>query len=221
MELVIPTVIFVVCVLTLHYILSNLFNFRSANTKYFLLHFLVNMYIVSLILPDVIKTIKDPIKPITASIYPSLLTVLFHTYHVMFYDDIAHDEKIHHLVNVYITSPLLWYNYNGLCNYALFYLMGLPGGITYFLLFLKDIDKIKSVTEKNISKHLNLWVRCPGAITVVFSIYIQLLYNPQAYKGFSFVVAIIAMIGTYWNGIYFMQTIVESHTRKLLNTQTK
>ena len=161
----------------------------------------------------------DPVHFENVSIYPSFITLLFHTYHILSYDSIPRDEKVHHLVNVYVTLPVLWFNYNKICNYAHFFMMGLPGGITYLLLFLKDLNVINTLTEKLISKHLNLWIRCPGTITIVFIIYIQILYNPYSFVGMGYVAAIISMIGTYWNGIYFTQTIVESHVTKSLEQQ--
>lgn len=217
-DIIPASIVFFCCLLISHYVLKS-FNFRSQITKYFLLHFFTNMYVVYLVLPDVMDTITDPVHFENVSIYPSFITLLFHTYHILFYDSIPRDEKVHHLVNVYVTIPSLWFNYNKICNYAQFFMMGLPGGITYLLLFMKDIGLIDTLTEKLISKHLNLWIRCPGAITIVFIIYIQILYCPDSFVGMGFVSAIISMMGTFWNGIYFMQTIVESHvTRSIQHT---
>lgn len=208
--------IFFTILLVLHYVLVKC-KFRSDNTKYFLLHFLVNMYILHLVWRDAVQTVWDPIDYKQTDIYPSVVTVLFHTYHVLLYNDIPRDEKIHHLVNVYITSPLLWFNYNKVCNFALSIMMGLPGGLTYGLLFLKDIGIINPIIEKHISANLNLWLRCPGAICVAFIIYIQMRYNPDEFNGLPFITGIVSIIGTYWNGIYFMKTIVESRTIYMIN----
>jgi len=204
--------IFFTILLILHYVLVK-FNFRSENTKYFLLHFLVNMYIVHLVWRDALETIWNPLDFKVAEIYPSFIAVLFHTYHLLFYNDIQRDEKLHHLVNVYVTSPLIWFNYNKVCNFALSIMMGLPGGITYGLLFLKDINAINPITEKNISASLNLWIRCPGAICVAGVIYIQMIYRTDIFNGLCFITGIVSIVGTYWNGIYFMQTIVESRVK--------
>ena len=212
--------VFFAILVTLHYILSR-FNFRSTSTKYFLLHFLVNMYIIYLVWRDVLDTLWDPIEYKVVEIYPSFITVLFHTYHVIFYDDIPYDEKVHHMVNVYITLPLLWMCYNKACNFALSVMMGLPGGLTYGLLFLKDINIIESITEKNISANLNLWIRCPGAICAAMIVYMQMRYHPEIFNGLTFIVGIISIIGTYWNGIYFMRTIVESRIKYIMRENMK
>jgi hypothetical protein len=197
-----------------HVVLSTL-KFRNQNTKYYLMHFFANMHIVSLTFPYVVETMIDPVKFINTDIFPSVTTVIFHTYHVLFYNNISIDEKIHHLINVYGTLPLLWYNYNYMCNFALFFLMGLPGGITYILLFLKDIGIVSSLTEKRISKHLNLWIRCPGSIVSITLIYVQMIYNPNKYDNYSRMIGWLSIVGTYWNGIYFTKSITESHIRKL------
>lgn len=207
--------IFFTVLIVLHYILI-LCNFRSTNTKYFLLHFLVNMYIIYLVWGDVVDTLWNPIEYKVVEIYPSFITILFHTYHILFYDDIPHDEKMHHLINVYITLPLLWMCYNKVCNFALSIMMGFPGGITYALLSLRNLDIISHITEKNISANLNLWIRCPGAICVAMIVYMQMRYHPDIYSGLTFIIGIISIIGTYWNGIYFMRTIVESRIRYIM-----
>lgn len=212
--------VFFTVLVILHYILS-LFNFRSNNTKYFLLHFLVNMYIIYLVWQDVFDTLWYPLDYKVVEIYPSFVTVLFHTYHILFYDDIPYDEKMHHLVNVYITLPLLWLCYNKVCNFALSIMMGLPGGLTYGMLFLKDLNLIESITEKNISANLNLWIRCPGAICVAIIVYIQMKCHPEIFTGITFIIGIISIVGTYWNGIYFMRTIVESRIKYIVRENTK
>jgi len=205
----------------LGHIILNMIKFQNQNTKYYLMHFFTNIHMVMITYEHVIKTLLDPVKFVSTDIYPSVTTVLFHTYHVLYYDNISVDEKVHHLINVYVTLPLLWYNYNYMCNFALFFLMGLPGGITYLLLFLKDIKIISSLTEKRISKHLNLWIRCPGSIISITLIYIQMLYNPDKYDTYSKIVAWISIIGTYWNGIYFTKTITESHIKQLCKNTIK
>jgi hypothetical protein len=85
---------------------------------------------------------------------------------------------------------------------------GFPGGITYLLLVLKDMDIISSIREKHISKHLNMWIRIPGAIIVGYIIFINAIDSESyiAYYSLLFCTA-----GCFWNGIYFGSTIISSY----------
>lgn len=213
MSYIINTCIFLIVLSILHKALSKV-KFPTANSKYFALHALLNAYMITLVMPDVILTIKDPIVFRKSSFYPSFLTFLFHIYHIYCYDNIPSDEKVHHLVNVFLMTPMLWYSYNSLCNFGLFFMMGLPGGTTYAMLVMRDMGIMSSLTEKKISRLLNLWLRAPGCIVTVVLIYIQLLYTEGMKSDWIIMfVAIFSMVGIFWNGVYFMQTIVESYVR--------
>lgn len=189
---------------------------NTNNTLYFLFHFGFNMYSVSHTINSVITTFNNPLiltkTPNTLSFY----VLLFHIYHVILTKgDISIDEWLHH-IKVFILCPLLWLHYNNLCDFGMFFMTGLPGGITYLLLFLKNMKLIENTTEKYISKHLNLWIRAPGCIITAYLIYLSryhgnfgaldIMGTPKKFGIY------LAMFGSIWNGMYFASTIVESYS---------
>jgi len=184
------------------------------NTIYFLMHFGLNMFCVYNCAYNVIDLIKKPTEiklvPNTMAIY----VFLFHAYHILLCgaSKIDPDEMIHH-IGVFISCPLMCIRYNNLCDMGMFAMTGLSGGITYLLLYLKNMHYIKSITEKRASKHLNMWIRNPLCILTSYIIYLNYIANGSIYKypllyqfgvGFCFV-------GTFMNGVYFASTIIESH----------
>jgi hypothetical protein len=185
------------------------------NTLYFLFHFFFNMYSVSHTIKNVVITFHNPLvltkRPNTLSFY----VLLFHIYHVILTKgNIALDEWLHH-IKVFILCPLLWLHYTNLCDFGMFFMTGLPGGITYLLLFLKNVKLIENTTEKYISKHLNLWIRAPGCIITAYLIYLNCYHGKFGdlnAMGVSKKFGIyLAMFGSIWNGMYFASTIVESY----------
>ena len=89
---------------------------------------------------------------------------------------------------------------------------GIPGGITYLMLFLQKFDKIDKMNEKKISMYLNIWLRAPLCIIFSTLLYIK---NIQAYNItndlYNYYLTLNMIIFTSINGIHFMHTITESH----------
>jgi hypothetical protein len=191
--------------------------FNSENTLYFLSHFVFNMYSVSQTINSVIITFNNPLlltkRPNTLSFY----VLLFHIYHVILTKcNIAFDEWLHH-IKVFMLCPLLWLYYTNLCDFGMFFMTGLPGGITYLLLFMKNLKLIENKTEKYISKHLNLWIRAPGCIITAYLIYLNRYHGNfgeiKTMKKSQKFGIYLAMFGSIWNGMYFASTIVESYSK--------
>jgi hypothetical protein len=191
----------------------------TENTLYFLLHFLFNMYSVSKSLGDVKKLLNSPLVILDRNNSLSFYVILFHLYHIFLTKgNIAFDELLHHF-KVFILCPILCIHYTNLCNFGMFFMTGLPGGITYFLLFLKNLKLIKSDTEKKVSKHLNLWLRAPGCVITSYIVYLNYVNNNFGKLTFIHKVGIyVAMFGNLWNGMYFAKTIVESSYKNELRT---
>jgi hypothetical protein len=99
---------------------------------------------------------------------------------------------------------------------------GLPGGITYLLLFLKSLGFVKNKTEKRISKHLNMWIRAPGCVISSYIIYLNYINNTLGDMNWIKLLAVwISIFGNFWNGMYFASTIIESYAKSLLNVTMK
>ena len=197
------------------------FKKESFTTSYFMLHFLVNFIITVLCLPYFLTLFYDPnginetydneymdIYWYIKYTYPILIGL--HTYHLIDYKNINTSEIIHHIITY------IFYYISYKLNHPFYYvhlicMSGVPGGITYYMLFLEKINAIKSITEKYISMNINFWIRCPGCI-----IYSTLLYDRMIYMYDSVCPIHLFLIAfSLINGIYFTTTIVESYYTKL------
>ena len=197
--------IFMISVIMLH----KYINFEKKTTKYFLMHFIFNMYVSFNTFTDTLNIIKYPYQVENVENYISFLVVIFHIYHIICYrDKIEIDEMIHHIWSVFILMPITWLYYCNIANASLFFMTGLPGGITYLLLVLKDNNKISSITEKYISKQLNMWLRIPGSVIVGYIIFVNAVISESYITYFSL---LFCSIGSIWNGIYFGSTIIQSY----------
>ena len=181
------------------------------NHIYFLLHFIVNLINTFLLIPLINHLIYDPLGDNLDisywvnlnEIYPMIIGL--HTFHLIhIYKKIYYDEIFHH-----ITTHIFWYYILELKNpiyiAGIIGMSGIPGGITYLMLFLQKYNYLSKQTEKKISMYLNIWVRMP--ICIIFStlLYIKSLTNNVFYG------TLFMSIFTMINGIHFMHNIIESY----------
>ncbi len=185
--------------------------------KYYLIHSLNNIYIVYLTLPSVIYTYTNFITfyDFESEMTSVILTYALHLYHfIVYYNKLRFDDWLHHILMCGLALPLaVLANGGSLLGHSLFFLTGLPGGIDYFLLFLNRNNLIERLTEKKINSYLNLWLRCPGCIAHSILTVVG-YYMFQEILAVSYVQVIACWFTTivvYWNGIYFMNQVVENY----------
>jgi hypothetical protein len=191
--------------------------FREFNTTYFLLHFIVNCINTYLLIPLIYNIIYDPIgKYILMDnwnkldiIYPMIIGL--HTFHLVHnISKIYYDEIIHHILT-HIFWYFISYTDNPFYIAPIIAMSGIPGGITYLLLFINKYNLISRITEKKISMYLNIWLRAPMCIIFATLLYIQGCNNNIFYETLFMVLFIIV------NGIHFMHNITESYYINILN----
>ena len=134
-----------------------------------------------------------------------------HFYHILWYfNKLRFDDWLHHIIMILIVLPISYFTEcPNLIGHSFFFLIGLPGGIDYVLLFLVRNNIINKITEKKINRELNLWIRCPGCIASSVLIYINI--NQNIYNTATIICSYIIMIAIYWNGIYFMNQTVSNY----------
>jgi hypothetical protein len=185
--------------------------FKDFNHSYFLMHFIVNLINTTLLLPLINHMIYDPLGKYIINddytnldiIYPMIIGL--HTFHLIHHlNKINYDEIIHHFV-----TQLFWYLIhiadNPIYLSGIISMSGIPGGITYLLLFLQKYNIVDKITEKKISMYLNLWIRAPLCIVYSTIVYIIGLNN-----GLYFGSLFMAIFSTI-NGIHFMHNIIASY----------
>jgi len=180
------------------------------NTSYFALHFGVNAVNTYLLLPYCYNLFINPLNNIynnnkISYIYPMVIGL--HTFHLVHnLKKINYDEIIHHIL-----THIFWYvsyiNNDPIYIAPMIMMSGIPGGITYLLLFLEKLNKIDKLYEKKISMYLNIWLRSPGCIIFSTLLYIKNLNN----IGFNYYITLFTILFTFINGVHFMHNIVYSY----------
>jgi hypothetical protein len=185
--------------------------FIDFNQIYFLLHFIVNFINTILLLPLINHLFSDPLgNNLILSdwtnldiIYPMIIGLhMFHLVHHI--HNIKYDEIIHHIL-----THIFWY-YIYILNNPIYIagiisMSGIPGGITYLMLFLQKYNIISKISEKKISMYLNIWIRSPLCIIFSTLLYIKSLENDMFYE------TLFMCLFTMINGIHFMHNITESY----------
>lgn len=208
--------VFIIVLIMLHKLIRD-----NGSTKYFMIHFLFNMYVVCATYRDMLNSLIYVNQLYKIDTFSSFTIIIFHIYHIIAYkNNITYDDIIHHILNVFVIIPITWLHSNNLISAGLFFMTGLPGGIIYLCLWLRDHKYISKITEKTISKNINIWIRSPGCIIVSYLIWqgantkqLEVNCSPIFYNLLTF----ILIGGIYWNGIYFANTIVESYTMHKYN----
>lgn len=174
-------------------------------SRYFFAHFLHNILVAFFTVPTIKEVLINPIQN-NQDLYilvPSYLTSILgalHIYHLTFYK-IGFDEIFHHIFAIYFH----FFKLNKMLLASLFFMTGLPGGITYLLLILVRYNFITKLTEKRISKHLNLWCRMPGILFFASILLLNMINNPFEIQNY------LTIFYMFWNSIHFTKTITESY----------
>lgn len=206
--------------ITLLYFISKLLKFKyDDSTQYFILHFIHNMIITSIVAPYCMTMLWDPIGVqddylLYKNNYEFLFPMIcgLHTFHLLkSYNKIQYDEILHHVIT-YVFGFINHILYHPFYYSYLIIVPGIPGGITYLLLFLQKLGYIESLTEKKYSYLLNVWVRAPFTIVWATLAYSRLIYIEESYL--NRILILISMFFIPLNGIHFMTTIAQSYFKQ-------
>ena len=136
------------------------------------------------------------------SIWPAILTLALHLYHVMFFK-LRYEDKIHHLLFIPLLLCNLSYESK---NVTLFFACGFPGMISYIALCLKKYGIITHEKTRQIAFYQNLWLRAPGLLFSSFSVFYSHVYA----KKLSTSVLITCLLASI-NGMYYLQQIARKY----------
>jgi len=181
---------------------------------YYAVHVVHNLLIVSLTVSDVwnsfvhFNTLRN-YEPNNAA---AILCYALHLYHVMYYwRTFRSDDWLHHGLMVGIALPLSQQLRAGpLLGANLFFTTGLPGAISYGLLFANRNDWIDNLTTKRWNAATNLWIRAPGCV-VQATLALLTICTMQRVSNDQMLATIIIAALTAWNGLYFMQQSIRSN----------
>lgn len=141
------------------------------SARWFALHAAVNAVVVAFSARDVAAFLAKPLCAMLSahsSWVPSHSGLALHAYHLVGFTSLRAEDIAHHVIFA-LPMALLDFSFawGRMVNFFLFWVTGLPGGITYALLVLVKTGRLSPLREKQISAGLNTWLRTPGL--VIFS----------------------------------------------------
>ena len=192
---------------------------------YFAVHVLHNMAIVATTASDVLVSFADfgnlTDRPVTwSAVY---MCYALHLYHCLLYwRAFRMDDWLHHGLMIGVALPLGSTVPAGpLMGMNLFFTTGLPGGVSYALLFAEKNGWISQTVSRRWNARMNLWIRSPGCVamaTLTLAMLLSQSLSLSQVKVTTWEKAVtVATTGlTVWNGQYFMEQVVTANA--LTNT---
>jgi len=180
---------------------------------YYGVHVIHNLLIVALTAADVRDSFANfntlhQYEPNQAA---AALCYALHLYHIMYYwRTFRFDDWLHHGLMVGVALPLSQQLRAGpLLGANLFFTTGLPGAISYGLLFAERNGWIDTLEAKKANAATNLWIRAPGCVMHATLSLLTLCTMPRVSADQRVATVLIAAL-TAWNGLYFMQQSIRA-----------
>ena len=187
--------------------------------RYYLLHSMNNLSVVLTTYPAISYTFNNLY---TFYEYPfdwraSIVTGALHGYHIIeYHKKFTYYDYLHHGTMCFIALPIgIYINSGSMLDFSLFFICGLPGLIDYFLLFLVRNNWMDRMTEKKWNNSINLWLRCPGCISISTLIATAIMnVEPGIFTNIEVFLIYLIIFLNYWNGVYFMKLVVSDYAKQ-------
>jgi hypothetical protein len=144
---------------------------RFGKERYYALHVMVNSIVLWFCVDDMLSSWKDPINcnaciegKNCASLVPLVFNIALHVYHPLAFKTNRMDW-IHHIPAYIVQFSTICFLWGGSINFGHFAIVGLPGGIDYALLVALGQGLVSRQTYKTYCAKINVWMRCPLAIS--------------------------------------------------------
>jgi len=184
--------------------------------RYFSLHGVWNIIITVLILPDLYKTMIDPLNALSPGYnftrWPIVFVAILHVWHCVAYNGLTSDDYFHHIVFAggLSTINFLW-DWGYSTNFMLFFICGLPGGLDYLMLSAVKHGYLAKISEKRINQLLNIWCRGPGCIAAACLVWVNWM-NGNA-DHIPVPIKLVTILLALTNGQYYSRRVVASWAR--------
>jgi hypothetical protein len=174
---------------------------------YYAVHVVHNLAITALTVGDVWASFTrfGAARPINwLAVY---LCYALHLYHVIdYYPVFRFDDWLHHGLMIGVALPLGCSVPSGAllgCN--LFFTTGLPGAISYALLFAERNAILDRPIVKRYNAATNLWLRAPGCVAhAALTVALALTSGQNMFS------SLLISGLTAWNGLYFMRQALQA-----------
>jgi hypothetical protein len=191
---------------------------RGFVRPYYAVHVIHNAAIVALTAGDVWRSFADFYNiQFHDTNWPAIiLCFALHFYHIIDYrPTLRMDDWLHHGLMIGVALPIATMLPVGgsLVGANLFFTTGLPGGISYGLLFAQRNGWITREQEKKYNVPVHAWIRGPGCIANATLVLVIALSSAAVATWWQLFGAGLIAATTYWNGVYFTRQVIESGLR--------
>ena len=190
----------------------------SNKSRWFQLHAVINLIIVSIIWKDVnnyYMYLFDAIKDKESDLDNCFIIVL-HVYHCLFFTNLTRLDYFHHLLFVIMgVLPSLILIKTNIIKLLTFTGCGLPGLIEYTSLVLMKHDYLRVLQQKNINSYMYVYFRNPLAMFNLSFIYISYINGYLANE--SPYILLYVMTLTYFNATFYNKLAVENYRNTYYN----
>ena len=184
---------------------------KGFQKPYYAVHVVHNMGIVALTLPDLYRSffyVREAASlPLNyAAIY---VCVALHLYHVINYWSVLRfDDWLHHGLMIGVAIPLgLMVPAGALFGTNLFFTTGLPGAISYGLLFAERNGLMIKPLVQKLNAITHTWIRAPGCIGQA-ALTVALTLSESNGSMIQRMAGLLVAALTAWNGLYFMEQAI-------------
>jgi hypothetical protein len=198
---------------TLFHYVDRAFVLNGFQKAYYGVHVIHNAAMVALTLSDVRVACTDLY---AATSYPynwsaAYICYALHFYHIWdYWRTFQMDDWLHHVLMIGVALPLgTTVPAGALLGMSLFFTTGLPGGISYAMMFAERNGWMTRTLRKRLDGPIHLWIRAPGCVAHAALTLATTWSNPLATPWFQFVGTVTAAL-TCWNGLYFMEQVLRS-----------
>lgn len=175
---------------------------------YYAIHVFHNAAMVAVTARDVYAAFTGTTMPTNwTAVYLCYALHLYHLY--VYWRSFYMDDWLHHGLMVAFALPIGSSVAAGaLMGANLFFTTGLPGGISFALMFAEKNGWITRATSKRYNVPIHVWIRSPGCTAIAALIMATAWSADAAFWHRTAATATAAL--TYWNGQYFMQQVITS-----------
>jgi hypothetical protein len=183
---------------------------KGYQKPYYAVHVIHNIGIVALTASDLYNSFTH----LNTAFYFPLnmwavdICIALHAYHIIdYWSSLRLDDWLHHGLMIGIAIPLgLSVPAGALFGTNLFFTTGLPGAISYTLLFAERNQLLQKPIVQKYNALVHTWIRAPGCIAhATLSTAAVLSLSSSIIQ---LVVCLIVAVLTAWNGLYFMEQAI-------------
>ena len=199
--------------------------------RYFALHVIVNVACCAFAWDDALAGFRmgNPYGTITCTASGSRcanwvavdLTIAHHVWHSLAYA-LKPIDLVHHIPSIAVCLVCLPFGWGPVLNIQILFLMGIPGGVDYFLLTLTKLRMLHPRVEKNANQSLNVWIRSPGAQAYALTMMASTFVHPGSFTTLTHrVVVFVCGVHHFWNPGFFMTRTVDARTRYFIKEKAE